>query len=190
MPCGCNGICGGNYCPGNAPCYGNEAVCSNSFNFTANPVNPVSAGVDVEAQHLADLETAINNERIDASRRYNANPTCLPDSAVAACAVNDWAAYNFAANSGVRATGDLIKALHINNVVSANDQVESDSGFGVNSAVSVSVGGTIQASELTQLQTDINGTRNACICNSHVSCNPHCCNIYCPADDPGYPGIG
>lgn len=186
MPCGCNGICDSNNCPANTPCYGDEPACANSYNFTALPTNPVGVGIIIEAQHLADLENAINNERTDASRRYNATPTCDPDTAVSACTSNDWPAYDFATLSGSRGVGDLIEALHINNVVAANNEVVTDSTYGVSSSVSINIGDIIQAADVTQLQSDINGTRNACICNSFASCNPHCCNLNCGSDDPSY----
>lgn len=187
MPCGCNSICDSNNCPANTPCYGDEPTCSNSFNFTALPSNPVATGIIIEAQHLDDLEDAINNERTDGSRRYNASPPCLPDSAVAACTNNAFVAYDFTTLSGARGVGDLIRAIHINNVVSANNFVPSQSGYGVVSSVSEGVGSLIDAPDVLQLQSDINGTRNACICNSFASCSPHCCNINCPMDDPLYP---
>jgi len=187
MPCGCNSICGGNFCPANTPCYGDEPTCSNSYNFIALPNNPVGVGVLIEAQHLNDLETAINSERTDVSRRYNATPTCLPDAAAAACTNNASIAYDFPSLSGARGIGDLIKALHITNAVAANNELVTNSGYGTSSGLSVSTGQLITAAQITALQAAINGTRNACICNSFASCSPHCCNIFCPSDDPMYP---
>jgi hypothetical protein len=188
MPCGCNNLCPAENCPANFACYGDEPACSNSYNFTALPNNPVGVGIIIEAQHLEDLEDAINGERTDGSRRYNATPAfCIPDTATPACTNNSFVAYNFTSFSGNRAIGDLIKAIHINNVVAANNEVVTNSGYGQSSSVSVSIGTIITAAQVTQLQSDINTTRNACICNSFASCSPHCCNIYCPSDDAGYP---
>lgn len=186
MACGCNNICGGNYCPANTACYGDEPTCSNSYNFSALPNNAVVVGVEIEAQHLADLEDAINSERADVTRRYNLLPPCLPDTAIAACTNNNfWGSpYPF---SDSRSAGDVIDAAHFDNVRLANNEVVNDSGYGTLSSVNPAPGDTILASQITQLQSDINGTRNACICNSFASCSPHCCNIYCPSDDPVYP---
>jgi hypothetical protein len=70
MPCGCNSICD-NDCSVNQLCTGNEPVCSNSYSFTS-----ISAGDIVRASHLTELQAAINAERINAGRRYNAgDPT-------------------------------------------------------------------------------------------------------------------
>ena len=171
MACGCNGICSALNCPTNVACYGHQPVCSgNTYNFSNNPNNPVSAGVLIEAQHVADLEVAINNEKVHATRRGPSD----------ACGTNCSDSYTFTGN---RSVGDDIEAVHFDNVRDANDITSYATVFpdGI-----FNIGDIITAAKVVSLQNTINSTRQNCICNSHLSCNPHCCNLNCPFDDPGY----
>lgn len=181
MPCGCNNICPDNCAANTSVCTGNEPACSNSYSFTT-----INVGDIITAAHLTELETAINNERTDATRRYNASaPSPCDAHSSVACSNNDWSAYSF---SGSRSTGDLIRASHFTAVKSANNEVVSDSGFGTAVSISFNIGDIIEAADIQDLQTKINATRNACICDSHCSCDPlDCgCDGECPADDPYY----
>lgn len=185
MACGCNGICD-NDCAVNRLCTGYEPACSNSYSFTS-----VAPGTVIAAAHLAQLEAAINAERVDASRRYNSadppvwvcNSHCTGN---VACSNNDFAAYSF---TGARSPGDIIYGQHFTNVKNANNLVTSLSGWGSTITNNYTPGAIIYAAEITDLQNKINQTRNACICNTHCNCNPADCgcnNADCGSDDPGY----
>lgn len=190
MPCTCNAICD-NDCASNQLCTGHEPACSNTFAFTWTPVADVTV---VLASHLANLEAAIDAERIDSGRRYNAsNPafctTHTPGNV--ACSNNDFSAFGF---SGSRGIGDGQLAQHWDNVKDANNEVANNSGYGgVITANFIAqsadlVDSVIKAVDVLELQTKINQSRNACICDSHCNCDPSdCgCNGECPSDDYYY----
>ena len=188
MPCGCNSICD-NDCAANQLCTGHVSACVNSYAFTG-----IIIGDIVRASHILELQTAIDSERTDATRRYNAsNPaycsTHTPGDL--ACTNNDFSAYSWTAGVGVY---NRLLRDHFNDVKEANNEVVTDSGYG-GSVVSDfiaqsvdSVNSVILASAITELQTKINQTRNACICDSHCNCDPSdCgCNGECPSDDAYY----
>jgi len=185
MPCTCNAICD-NDCSSNQLTTGRVAACSNSYSFTSINVSDV-----VLASHLAQLEAAIDAERVDGTRRYNASEpaycfTHTPGDL--GCTNNDFSAYGF---SGSRGVGDEIDADHFDNVKDANNEVTNNSGYGglvtanfVAQSVDL-VNSVIEAVDVTELQTKINQTRNVCICDSHCNCDPSdCgCNGECPSDD-------
>lgn len=183
MACGCDGICPNN-------CNVNSDLADDLFNQCGGNTysfTTINVGDIIRASHLAELETAINNERTDATRRFN-------DSAPSPCAVftgvfcsnNDWSAYPF---SGSRSIGDIIDADHFTNVKNANNEVVSDSGYGDSVSISFSVGDIIEAADINDLQNKINGTRTACIADGQCNCDQNCgCDGECPSDDPYYYG--
>jgi hypothetical protein len=149
----------------------------------------VATGTIIRASHLTELETAINLERNDGTRRYNAiPPSCSGDCALyttRACSSNAFSPYAF---SGSRAIGNVISAGHWDAVKTANNEVRTNSGFGGLIANNFIAGAIIYATYIQDLQTKINQSRNVCICDSHCSCNPfNCgCNGECPSDDYYY----
>lgn len=188
MPCLCNSICDNN-CASNQLCTGHEPVCVNDYIFTA-----INIGDIVRASHLAELETAIDAERTNTSRRYNAGEpaycyTHTPGNL--ACTNNSFSAYGF---SGSREIEDGIKRDHWNNIKEANNEVTNNSGYGgtvISNFIAQSIdpdNSVIYESQVTELQTKINQTRNVCICDSHCNCDPSdCgCNGECPSDDYYY----
>ena len=188
MPCTCNAICD-NDCSVNQLCTGNVPACSNSFTFIG-----ISIGTVVLASHLSELEQAIDNERNDGSRRFNASDPAFCTTHTPgdlACTNNDFSSFGF---SGSRGVGDSILAVHWDNVKEANNEVANDSGYGAvitNQFLAQSVDlneSIISASKVTDLQNKINQTRNVCICDSHCNCDPSdCgCNGECPMDDYYY----
>ena len=189
MPCTCNAICD-NDCASNQLCTGHVAACVNSYTFSWTPV----AGTTVIlASHVTDLETAINQERNNTGRRFTASDpaycaTHTPGDV--ACSSNDFSASSF--NSPI--IGDDIDVDDFNDIKVSNNEVVSDSGYGtlvtanfIAQSVSA-VNSVILASAILELQTAINATRNACICDSHCNCDPSdCgCNGECPSDDYYY----
>ncbi len=188
MPCGCNSICD-NDCSSNQLCTGHVNACVNSYSFTS-----ISIGDIVRASHLAELEAAIDAERVNATRRYNASdPTYCSTHTPGdlACTNNDFSVYGF---SGSRGVGNSVLATHFDNVKSAINEVTNNSGYGgsvLNNFIAQSVDANlsiIYASYITDLQNKINTTRNVCICDSHCNCDPSdCgCNGECPSDDYYY----
>ncbi len=188
MPCTCNAICD-NDCGSNQICTGNVPVCSNDFTFSA-----ISVGSLVRASDLQALQTAINNERNDSGRRFNAAEpaycsTHTPGNL--ACTNNDFSSFSF--SPGVVVDGE-VEALHYDEIKDANNEVTNDSGYGgliTTNFVAQSVdpvNSVIRAADVTDLQTKINQTRNVCICDSHCNCDPSdCgCNGECPSDDYYY----
>jgi len=180
MPCTCNAICD-NDCGSNQLRTGRVGDCeTNDFSFTG-----VFTDTVILAAHLAQLESAINNERTNGSRRFNSSDpaycfTHTPGDV--ACTNNDWSAYSF---SGSRSIGDVVRAAHYDNVIAANNEVVNDSGYGGLISFNPAVGGVIIAANIDDIQTKINQTRTVCICDSHCNCNPSdCgCNGECPSDD-------
>lgn len=182
MPCGCNSICD-NDCGSNQLCTGHVNACVNSYSFTS-----IGIGDIVLASHLAELEAAIDAERVDGTRRFNASEPAYCNTHTPgdlACTNNDFSAYGF---SGSRGIGDIIYATHFDNVKDANNEVTNDSGYGGTVSNVFAANGIIYASYITDLQTKINQTRNVCICDSHCNCDPSdCgCNGECPSDDYYY----
>ena len=192
MPCTCNAICD-NDCGSNQICTGHVPVCSNDFTFTS-----VVIGTIVRAQHLLELQTAIDLERNDTGRRFNANEpaycfTHTPGDR--ACLVNDFGSWPW--TPGVEVDGE-IDEQHFNDAKNANNDMVFKSGFGTEITTAFipqdfdsspgKVNSIIKAADMQDLQTKINETRNACICDSHCNCDPSdCgCNGECPSDDYYY----
>jgi hypothetical protein len=155
--CGGDCSCHGNYCGGYQP------ACSNTYYFTS-----VSAGVVITAAHLAELETAINQERTHPTRR------CA--GTVPACGSNCPGTYPF---SGSRGVGNEILAVFYNNVATANNTCGEYHSTATNP---IAIAGTqIDAADVVHLQNRINSTRNMCICNSFLVCSSDCgCDGQCP----------
>lgn len=184
MPCICNTICSASNCPANVACYGNQPACpGNVYDFTVNPINSITVGVLIEAQHIDDLETSINNERTHITRRGPVVVMCPPDTASQACAANCSDLYTF---TGTRGVGDDIAAGHFDNVRDSNDLTDFATVFPDGT---FNIGNIVTAVKVLSLQTTINQTRDNCICDSHISCSPDCCNVDCPGDDATYPPI-
>jgi hypothetical protein len=184
MPCTCNAICT-NDCASNTLCTGHVPACSNSFSFTS-----IGIGTIILASHLRELESAIDNERNDSGRRFNASEPSLCSLHTPgdlACTNNDFSSYGF---SGGEA-GEIIRAQDYDDVKDANNEVTNDSGYGVLvtgsfvDQASNPITSVIYAVAIADLQTKINQTRNVCICDSHCNCDPSdCgCNGECPSDD-------
>lgn len=162
---GCSGQCPSNCSCDENVCSGNQPACSNSYSFTS-----ISSGDIITAAHLAELETAINQERTHPTRR------CAGTSP--ACGSNCPGAYSF---SGSRGVGDEIKAQFYNNVATANNTCGEYHSNATNPIATV--GNEINASHVQHLQTRINQTRNMCICNSYIKCSTDCgCDGQCPTD--------
>lgn len=185
--CTCDSVCD-NDCSSNQLCTGNESACTNEFTFTNTP----SIGDLIRSIDLTELQTAINNERIDATRRYTASdPTyCTTHTpGDVACTSNDFSSYTFTA--GVSA-GEIILVDHYDDIKDANNEVVNDSGYG--SLVTTNfvkqsddpVNSVIYAADIVDLQTKINETRNSCICDSHCNCDPSDCG--CDAECPSHDG--
>lgn len=185
--CTCNAICD-NDCGSNQLCTGHVPTCINTFHFSYLP----STSLIILANHLAQLESAINLERADLGRRYNASEpayctTHTPGNL--ACTANEFAGYPF----GGGGVGDIILAQHWDDVKDANNEVVNDSGWGslvtanfIAQSADVSSGkidSVIKAVDVIELQDRINVTRNSCICDSHCNCDPSdCgCNGECPS---------
>jgi hypothetical protein len=187
MPCTCNAICD-NDCGANQICTGHVPACSNQFSFTWTPVADVTV---IFASHLAELESAIDAERINSGRRFNAAEPAYCSTHIfgdLACTNNDFSAFGFSGNRGI---GDGQLAQHWDNVKDANNEVSNDSGYGgvvvadfIAQSVD-SIDSVIKALDVLELQTKINQTRNACICDTHCNCHAtDCgCNGECPNDD-------
>lgn len=188
MPCTCHSICD-NDCGANQICTGHVPVCSNDFTF----VN-INVGDVVLASHLASLESAINQERVDSGRRFNASEPAYCTTHIfgdLACSNNAFSSYAF---SGDRSIEDGIKAVHYDNVKSANNEVVSNSGYGTLVATNFlaqsvdAVNSVILKTHIDDLQDSINSTRNACICDTHCNCDATDCGCdgECPNDDYYY----
>ena len=190
--CTCNAICD-NDCGSNQICTGHVPVCSNDFTFTG-----IAIGTIVRASHLLELQTAINLERADSGRRFNANEPayCFTHSLNnLACLSNQFDSWPWIGGVGV---GEAVDDRHYIDVKEANNEVVNESGYGtlvttnfISQNDDVSVGkvlSIIKAADVTDLQNKINATRNACICDSHCNCDPSdCgCNGECPNDDYYY----
>lgn len=154
-------------CPANSACSGHVPVCSNTYTF-----NTLVAGSVIRATDITQLETAINQERTNAGRRY----------ASVVCPANAFASYPFSTKT---ANVTTIQAAHVNLVTSINNQFKNIGGYGSTSTLTVLAGGVIYASDMTYLQGKVNESRNVCICDSACSCNIDCgCNGEC--SDDGY----
>jgi hypothetical protein len=180
MACTCNAICD-NDCGANQICTGHVPACSNTFTFTG-----ISIGSLVRASDLLALQTAINNERADTGRRFNASEpaycyTHTPGDR--ACTNNSFSPTSWIGGVSI---GQPVLSSHYNDLKNSNNQVVSNSGYG--GVVIATFTGVIRAVDVTELQTKINQTRNACICDSHCNCDPSdCgCNGECPSDDYYY----
>jgi hypothetical protein len=180
MPCTCNAICD-NDCAVNQLCTGNESACSNSYSFTS-----ISIGTIIRASHINELQDAINAERTDTSRRYNASdPAHCNTHTIVACTNNFFGNWNFL---GDRVVGETILGSNFDNVKQAINQVYTNSGYGALVTNTYVAGNVIYASQIIDLQDKINTTRNVCICDSHCNCNPGDCGCdgECPSDDYYY----
>lgn len=184
--CTCNAICDSD-CGSNQLCTGHVPICSNSFTFTNTPVTDSL----IKAIDLLELQTAINNERTDSGRRFNASDpafcfTHTPGNL--GCTNNTFSAFSWTA--GVEVDGEVL-AQHYDDIKDANNEVVTNSGYG--SAVTANfiaqsidpINSGINAIDIVDLQTKINLTRELCICDSHCNCDPSdCgCNGECPSDD-------
>jgi hypothetical protein len=188
MGCTCNAICD-NDCASNQICTGHVPVCSNDFTFSS-----VAIGDLVRASHLLELQSAIDTERNDSGRRFNAAEPAycyIHTPGDLACTNNDFSSYPWTSGVGI---DSIVKAQHSDDIKQANNEVVNDSGYGVLVTKSFlaqsvdSVNSVILASNVTDLQAKINATRNVCICDSHCNCDPtDCgCNGECPSDDYYY----
>jgi hypothetical protein len=166
---GCTGECPSNCSCNQNVCSGNQPACSNSYSFTS-----VSAGIIITAAHLAELETAINQERTDGTRRCGGTAP--------ACGSNCPGAYSF---SGSRGVGDEMLAVFYNRIAEANNTCGEYHSTATNPIATT--GNEIQASDVQHLQTKINQTRNMCICVTFVVCSSDCgCNNQCTSDGDPY----
>lgn len=180
MPCTCNSICDHD-CASNQLCTGHVPACSNTYTFTS-----ITVGRVIYAADLTQLHLAIDGERTDSGRRFNASEpdycyTHTPGNV--ACSNNDFSAYSW--TSGVGA-GGKIYAQHMQDIKDANNEVFTNSGgYGGLVSYTFAAYGIIYASQMQHLQTKINESRNVCICDSHCNCDPSdCgCNGECPSDD-------
>jgi len=165
MPCTCNAICDNDCAANSSVCTGHEPACVNDYSFTA-----IVATNLITLAHVQQLETAINAERNDATRRYiAATPSPCASHTTVACPANDFSSYVFSSAAGI------IRASHADDVIAANNEVTSDSGYGGTIVINPNIGDIITAAILNELQTKINQTRDACICDSHCSCDPADC---------------
>ena len=184
--CTCNAICD-NDCGSNQICTGHSGVCSNNFTFTS-----IAAGTIILAQHVRELETAINLERADTNRRFNATAPayCSADTGVTACQTNAFSQTTFTGGGA----GDVVQADDFEDVKESNNEIVYQSTFGSLNLtsfidqISDPINSVIEAADIVGLQNSINATRNACICDSHCNCDPSdCgCNGECPSDDYYY----
>ena len=184
MPCTCNAICDAD-CAVNRLCSGYEPACgANSWPFTS-----ISPGDIIRSAHLLELEAAINQERTNPFRRYNSvDPSPLACNTHTpgdvACTNNAFATWGFTGDRGV---GDKILAAHWENAKDANNEMPNNSGYGGTSITNFV--GDILASHVQELQTKINQSRTACICDSHCNCDPSDCgcnNADCGGDEYYY----
>jgi hypothetical protein len=180
MPCTCNAICDNDCAANNAVCTGHAPYCTNTFSFTA-----IATGVLITAAHMRELETAINDERNDTGRRFNAaNPVPCASFTSVACTNNAFGIFPF--------TGGLAGAVKTDDdtddVIQANNEIQIASGYGGIVPSTPAPGNTISYVMYNEIQSKINETRTVCICDSHCSCNPaDCgCNGECPSDDYTY----
>lgn len=185
MGCTCNAICDAD-CGSNELTSGRVEECSsNEFPFSWTPI----AGTTIIlAQHLRDLESAINNERVNTNRRFTSPDPADCTSHIpgdVACNINTFAAWVF--SGGLQ--NDIIDKHHWEDVKDANNDVSGKSGWGgqittdFKSQVFDPVNSVILASDIIDLQTKINQTRTVCICDTHCNCHPtDCgCNGECPS---------
>lgn len=189
MPCTCNAICD-NDC-NDSICTGHSPACVNSFIFSVVPVT----GDLIRASDVLVLQAAINAERLNTGRRYNASPPahCSANTGVA-CSNNAFSVYPFT----LVASEDEIDNEDFDDIKEANNEVTNDSTYGalvtanfIDQAVDTSpdkVDSIIKAIDVVELQNKINQTRNVCICDSHCNCDGgNCgCNGECPSDDYYY----
>jgi hypothetical protein len=182
MPCGCNSICD-NDCAVNQLCTGHESACSNEFTFST-----ITKGAIIRASEIQELQTAINMERADTGRRYNASEPAYCNTHTPgdlACTNNEFSAYSY--TSGLVKDSKIL-AAHFDDAKNSNNEVTNNSGYGATISTSFLQGGIILASDIVDMQNKINQTRNVCICDSHCNCDPaDCgCDAECPSDDAGY----
>jgi hypothetical protein len=160
-----------NDCGTNQLCTGHVPVCSNDFTFES----VITTGTIVRAFHIEELQTAIDLERTDAGRRFNASDPAYCDTHTpgdVACSSNEFSGYSW--DSGV-VSGGIVLAQHFDDLKEANNEVVTDSGYGTAISTTFAADGIIYAADITDLQTKINATRNACICDSHCNCDPSDC---------------
>ena len=181
--CTCNAICD-NDCGSNQICTGHVPACSNDFTFYWTPV---AGSTIILADHLRQLEQAIQTERLDTGRRYTSGEpayctTHTPGDL--ACTNNAFAGFAF----GGGVAEDPILASHWDDIKDANNEVVTNSGYGSAITANFIADGIIYAVDVLELQTRINVTRSVCICDSHCNCDPtDCgCNGECPSDDYTY----
>ena len=168
MGCGSDMVCGTHIaCGSNSECLGFQGTCGGNTSSWSEAI--VSGTTLIKASHIAELESAINAERTDATRRCAGTST--------ACGSNCPGAYAF---SGSRGVGDVVDADHVNNVASAINTTPynvSGASEGPDSAVGsplVAVGALISKTEIDTLRAAINVVESNCICDSYCSCDVNC----------------
>ena len=150
--------------PFNSECDGHQPVCpGNQSSWVETIVQHVTT---IKASHVAELETAINNERTHPTRRGLSS----------VCPGNCSDTYVF---SGARSISDIVRAEHMDNIHLANNTTS----FADLSTLSVFIGKLIEKDDVDELRRAINGTEYNCICDLQCSCDFDCgCNGECPTD--------
>ena len=179
---GCSGECPSDC--NNSVCVGNVAECpSNGKRSGWDTV--IAIGTIIDADHLAELELAINNERT------NVNRTSRCATTLNACGSNCPGAYDFSPG-GARGSGDIIDADHFSNVAAAiNSTPYNQDGAteGPSNVVTpipfVNAGETITAQHVLDLRAAINTVEFNCICDlyTEIVCT---CHVLCNTDGDPY----
>jgi hypothetical protein len=175
---GCTGECPSD-CECNADCVGNVGPCPNNGKSGTGWDTVIAAGTIITADHLAELETAINDERTNVNRTSR----CL--GTLNACGSNCPGAFNFAAG-GSRGSGDIIDADHFSNVAAAINSTpynktgatEGPEPDAITPTPYVNQGETITAQHVLDLRSAIETVEQNCICNAYLevvcTCHPLC----------------
>ena len=173
---GCVGNCPGD-CPANTVCTGNQPDCPlNGKNGTGWDETIVVGVTDVKASHLAELELAINAERVHVSRRGALTQT--------ACTLNTPGPWTFFGSRGV---GDIIDHDHNTQVAHAvNSTPYNVNGNTQTPAIIIDgryTGQNITKGYIDSLRAAINSVESYCICDSYLvgDCG---CNGECVTDNP------
>lgn len=164
-------------CPANSPCAGHQPQCA--LNQTTGWTDPalVAGTTLVREVHVAELRTAINNERTDTVTPRRGAGTST------ACTSNTPGAYAFADDPIVVGT-TLVRDDHINELADAinttpfnvSGDVEGPNPAAVADPL-VNVGDLVTIGDINTLRTAVNLVEFNCICNSYCSCDVDCpCN--------------
>jgi hypothetical protein len=160
-------------------CTGNQPTCAGNTTSWAEAL--VVAVTDVKASHLAELETAINDERTHVTRRGAGTLT--------ACAANAPGSYSFV---GSRSLGDDIAAIHFTNVAKAinGTPYNVDGNTEAAGAIVADPYVNVNTEDITKVQIDdlrdaINDVEGYCICDSYtiLVCG---CHNQCDTDGDPY----